>query len=131
MSIVAGTRQHRRLFAKCRVAMVLCLTGAAGSAFAAAANGASTNFPPPTTPREFFNTGTRELAAGKLREAEASLETALASQNERLQTPTLYNLGEVRFAQGAEELKKKPSAESVTARSRKAGEEGDEAIRAA
>ena len=41
--------------------------------------------PLPSTPREFFNSGTRELRAGKLREAEASLQTALASQIDRLQ----------------------------------------------
>ena len=65
---------------------------------------------PPATPREFFNAGTQQLSAGKLREAEASLETALASQNERLQPPALYNLGLVRFEQGVEELKKGPPA---------------------
>jgi len=42
---------------------------------------------PPETPREFLNAGTRQLCAGKLREAEASLETALASQDP---TPPTY-----------------------------------------
>jgi len=47
----------------------------------------------PFNPREFFNAGTRELTAGKFREAEAFLEAALASQTSVLQTPALYNLG--------------------------------------
>src|SRR5437868_3908593 len=64
----------------------------------------------PSKPRELYNAGTREFKSGKLREAEALLETTLASQDERLQTPALYNLGHVRFSQGKEELKKGPSA---------------------
>ena len=85
----------------------------------------------PSTPREFFNAGTRELTAGKFREAEAFLEAALASQNERLQTPALYNLGHVRFAQGVQELKKGPSTEATANLSRSAEEQGAAAIRAA
>jgi tetratricopeptide (TPR) repeat protein len=85
----------------------------------------------PSTPREFFNAGTRELNAGKLREAEAFLEAALATQNERFQTPALYNLGHVRFAQGKEELKKGPSREAAASLSQQAEEKGDAAIRAA
>jgi len=83
---------------------------------------------PPSSPREYFNAGTRQLSAGKLREAEASLETALTSQDERLQPPALYNLGLVRFAQGAEELKKGPAAKPTLARGQKATEQGDEAL---
>src|SRR5947208_10512772 len=85
---------------------------------------------PPAAPREFFNAGTRELRAGKLREAEALLESALSSQNERLQTPALYNLGHVRFSQGVEELKKGPSAASTAARSQLASAEGEAEIQA-
>src|SRR2546430_7852029 len=61
---------------------------------------------PPSSPRDFFNAGTQKLRDGKLREAEAFLETALTSQNERFQPPSLYNLGHVRFGQGVQELKK-------------------------
>src|SRR5262245_47431636 len=82
----------------------------------------------PNTPREVFNAGTRELEAGKLREAEALLELALSSQNERLQTPALYNLGHVRFSQGSEELKKGPSAQATALRSDKAVEQGEAAL---
>jgi tetratricopeptide (TPR) repeat protein len=85
----------------------------------------------PATPREYFNAGTRELKAGKLREAEAFFETVLASQQERLQTPALYNLGHVRFAEGVEELKKGPSAGASSAASKMAQMEADEAIRTA
>jgi len=84
----------------------------------------------PTTPRELFNAGTRELGAGKLREAEAFLESALASQDEHLQPPALYNLGHVRFSQGVEELKKGPSAAATAARSQLATAEGEAEIRA-
>lgn len=83
----------------------------------------------PQTPREFFNAGTRELLSGKLREAEASLETALASQDHRLQPPALYNLGHVRFRQGLEELKKGPSAGPTAARARAATQDADAAAR--
>src|SRR6266516_132983 len=80
---------------------------------------------PPAAPREFFNAGTRELRAGKLREAEALLESALSSQNERLQTPALYNLGHVRCSQGGEDLIKGPSAGASAALSRTAQEQGE------
>jgi Tfp pilus assembly protein PilF len=65
--------------------------------------GATPDSAPPATPREFYNAGARQLHAGKLREAEASLESALASQDQRLQPPALYNLGLVRFRQGIEQ----------------------------
>jgi hypothetical protein len=83
---------------------------------------------PPDTPREFFNAGTRQLNGGKLREAEASLESALASQDQRLQPPALYNLGLVRFGQGAEELKKGPAAKPTAARGQVAKQQADTAV---
>src|SRR5689334_24509675 len=67
----------------------------------------------PSTPQELFNAGTRKLQAGKLREAEAFLESSLSSQSEQLQPRALYNLGHVRFGQGVEELKKGPSGRQV------------------
>ena len=84
---------------------------------------------PPATPRDYYNAGTQELKDAKLREAEASLETAVASQQERLQVPALYNLGHVRFAQGIEALKKSPPAGPTLARGRAAERQADEAIR--
>ena len=86
---------------------------------------------PPENPREFFNAGTRQLDAGKLREAEASLETALTSQDQRLQPPALYNLGIVRFGQGVEELKKGPAAKPTAARGQTALQQADAALRQA
>jgi hypothetical protein len=85
----------------------------------------------PATPRDFFNAGTQKLLAGKLREAEAYLESALASQSDRIQPPALYNLGHVRFAQGAEELKKGPAGKPTAERARNAGHAADDASRAA
>src|SRR6188474_1794192 len=60
----------------------------------------------PVTAKDFFNTGTRRLQAGKLKEAEALLETALSKQVQGLQPGTLYNLGHIRYTQGIEELKR-------------------------
>jgi len=92
---------------------------------------AKAELPAPTTPRESYNAGTQQLRAGKLREAETFLETTVASQQEDLQAPALYNLGHVRFAQGIEVLKKSPPARPTAARGRAAEQEADEAIRRA
>lgn len=83
----------------------------------------------PVTPRDFYNAGTRELRRGKLREAEASLQTALTSQDDRLQPPALYNLGHVRFGLGLEELKKGPSATQSASRSQAATQNAGDALR--
>jgi tetratricopeptide (TPR) repeat protein len=93
--------------------------------------GAASEPAPPETPREFYNAGTRQLRAGKLREAEASLESALGSQDQPLEPPALYNLGLVRFGLGVEELKKGPQAGPTTARGRGALQQGDAALRQA
>ena len=85
----------------------------------------------PSSPREFFNAGTQKLREQKLREAEAFLESVLASQREHLQSPALYNLGHVRFGQGTNELKKGPAAGPTLDRGHKAAEQTDEAIRSA
>src|SRR6266851_3949566 len=85
----------------------------------------------PASPRESFNAGTLQLRQGKLREAESLLESALASQNEALQPPALYNLGHVRFGQGVEDLKNSPPGGPTASRGRAAAQLGDGAIRAA
>ena len=82
----------------------------------------------PESPREFFNAGTRQMAEGKLREAEAFFETALASQNVRIQPPTLYNLGHVRFSQGVAELKKGPKSGPTGAQARTATTAGTSSV---
>ena len=102
----------------------------ASSANAATApSGGSDKVTTPTTPLEFFNQGTKQLSAGKLREAESFFESVLASQKEPLQIPALYNLGHVRFDQGIEELKKGPAAEKTAARARAATDQASGAIR--
>jgi len=85
----------------------------------------------PASPREWFNAGARKLGDGKLKEAEAMLETALGAQSEALQPAALYDLGHVRFAQGVEELKKGPAAKPAKDRGTTAGAHGTDAIKAA
>ena len=87
--------------------------------------------PAPATPREFYNAGSALLRAGKLREAEAFFESALSSQRDELQYPSLYNLGHVRFGQGLEELKKSESAGASASRGKSAEQRATEAIRSA
>src|SRR5260221_3545319 len=134
-----------RTFAKARGSLVVVIAAAAALAASAPPPGsagvspASSPPPPapesepaaPSNPREFFNIGTQKLRLGKLREAEAFLESALASQTERLQAPGLYNLGHVRFGQGIEELKKGPGGRPTAARAHNASQAADEATRAA
>jgi len=100
------------------------------SAPPAAASAARAEMATPNTPREFYNAGTEQLRAGRLREAEAFLESAMASQRESLQVPALYNLGHVRFGQGIEVLKKSPPAGPTLDRGRAATQRADDALRA-
>ena len=83
----------------------------------------------PSTPRDFFNAGTRKLNEKKYKEAEALLEAALGTQAERVQAPALFNLGHIRFTQGVEELKKGPPAGPTAQRGRNAAQLADDAIR--
>lgn len=87
--------------------------------------------------RDFYNAGTWQLASGKLREAEALLENAVAAQDDSVQARSMYNLGHVRFGQGLEELKKGPPARAVLQQGQKAADAvagvvdaADEALRA-
>src|ERR1051326_5498173 len=84
----------------------------------------------PASPRDFFNEGTRKLEQTNFWRAEYNLEQVLQSQDERLQSPALYNLGHVRFGQGLEELKKGPPGGRTTSAGRTAAEHADEALRA-
>jgi len=133
-------RRHRRpaRFALLSVALSLIARSAAGEAAAPGSNHSSTTNSAahsetvaPSTPREFFNAGTEKLQAGKLREAEALLQSALSSQIARLQPPALYNLGWVRYGQGAEELKKTPPAGQTAGAARNVAQQADEAVRLA
>jgi tetratricopeptide (TPR) repeat protein len=87
----------------------------------------ATNFPPPISPRDFYNAGTKLLRAGKLKDAEDLLQNSVASQDEQAQAPALYNLGLVRVLQGAELLKKGPAAGPTAARGEAAADSADEA----
>ena len=75
-------------------------TSAASSLSALTAFAAAEHERRPTPPASSSTPARDSFSAGKLREAEASLETALASQDQRLQPPALYNLGLVRFRAG-------------------------------
>ena len=74
-----------------------------------------TNFVAPVTARDFYNAGTKLLAAKKFADAELMFQSALAAQDERVQSPALYNLGHTRFGEGVEFLKKRPDAQKVSA----------------
>jgi hypothetical protein len=80
--------------------------------------------------RELYNDGTRKLTEGKLGEAESYLQSAVASQDERVQPAALYNLGLTRFQQGARELTNAPEPGALDAQSTHAGQTGATAIHA-
>ena len=127
---VAGASNYARARLTLALLMAPVITG-----LSATAPQTAPEPPLPTSPREFFNAGTEQLRAGKLREAEASLETALGSQDDWLQPPALYNLGHVRFSQGAELLKKGPAAgptndrgRAAAAAAKAAADEADQAL---
>lgn len=124
-----GTRRRRfavtsealpsRSQARLPPAMAVALLGMFGVLNAAALTNVTTNAAsavpvrPPNSAREFYNLGSQQLSAGKLAEAEAAFQAALARQDERVRPVALYNAGHVRFAQGAEQLKKGPTAKTA------------------
>lgn len=85
----------------------------------------------PESPRGFYNQGTQWLKDGKWRDAETALQTAVASNDEKVQPAALYNLGHVRFQQGAEALKEAPDAGAAKQRGDAAAAWADRAISAA
>jgi tetratricopeptide (TPR) repeat protein len=85
--------------------------------------------PPP--PQQLYNDGTQKFRQGKLPEAEASLQTALQSQNDKIRAPALYNLGHVRVQEGEAALKKGPDGKAAQAAAKHASETTDSALRAA
>jgi hypothetical protein len=104
--------------------LALALLGAVWSGLAWAKDAAP-------TARQLYNQGTQKLNERKLREAEASLQGAVATQDQRVQSPALYNLGVVRFGQGVEELKSGPDGKATARRGDQAAASGEEAIRMA
>ena len=85
----------------------------------------------PATPRQLYNDGTRKLREGKLREAENCFQSAVASQDERVQPVALYNLGHVRYRVGEQELTNAPNSKALELQARRVYEVGGSAIRAA
>jgi len=100
------------------------------SAFNAVADGA-TNLPAPVTARDFFNTGTRFLAATNFISAEQMFGAALEQQDEQVQPLAEYNLGQARFAEGVDIFKKGPDAQKVSAQGEAVLAEGANAIQMA
>jgi tetratricopeptide (TPR) repeat protein len=115
----------------CLLAHPSHVRAAASEPSISATTNSHSELPAPSTPREFFNAGTEKLRTGKLREAEAFLESSLSSQIARLQPPALYNLGWVRYGQGTEELKKTPPAGQTAGAARAVAQQTDEATRLA
>jgi len=115
--------------AKTKCCSLVLTLAFAGSAFAAG----ETNIvaPSPVTARDFYNAGTKLLDAKKFFEAEQMFQSALATQDARVQPAALYNLGHARFDDGAEALKKKPDADSTAADGSLASADADAAIQRA
>ena len=87
-----------------------------------------TNAVAPVTAREFYNAGTRMLAAGQYTKAERMFHSALSAQVASVQPPALYNLGETRFDDGMKKLKQGPKANATLSRGDAASGMADEAL---
>jgi tetratricopeptide (TPR) repeat protein len=94
--------------------------------------GGQTNAPvaaaAPATARDFYNAGTKLLAAKKFVDAEKMFESALAAQDERVRPAALYNVGHGRFSEGLERLEKGPDAQKAGVQGRSALAAGAQAI---
>ncbi|MEQ1853659.1 MAG: hypothetical protein ABMA01_18950 [Chthoniobacteraceae bacterium] len=81
------------------------------------------------SPRDLYNEGAMKLGKGELREAETALREAVAKDAPDVQPLALYNLGHVRFQQGAETLKGEGSRQELLASADAATTVAEEAIR--
>jgi hypothetical protein len=106
-----------------RKIFVACVLTASGSAW-----GAETNAPP-VTARDFYNAGTRLLAATNYVEAEKLFQAALATQDEAVQPAALYNVGHTRFDAGLARLKQGPDAQKLAGQGQTALAAGEQAVR--
>lgn len=86
--------------------------------------------PAPVTARDFYNAGTKLLGGTNFLQAEKMFASSLAQQDERWQPLAMFNLGHVRFADGAAILKKGPDAQKVSVRGNAALAAGESALRA-
>jgi Ca-activated chloride channel family protein len=137
-----GTRRSAKAISSARAAAVMspaCLLGGVALLVAnpsLAATNDSTNTTViavqpgagPVSPREKYNAGTRKLKEGKLADAEALFQSVLLEHDERTRAAAVYNLGHVRFGQGAAELEKSPPARPTIERSRAAVQQGQHAV---
>jgi tetratricopeptide (TPR) repeat protein len=89
----------------------------------------NTNAPAPATARDFYNAGTRLLAAKKFPEAERMFQAALAAQDDRVQPAALYNVAHARFDDGFQRLKAGPDAQKAASQGSGALAAGEQAIR--
>src|SRR6059036_3972322 len=88
-------RAGERLGLRLRVRLGLRGLGGAAvllSFLAVSSFGAIAESDSPASPQQLYNHGTEKFREGKLREAEAALQMAVVSQNEKVQIPALYNL---------------------------------------
>jgi hypothetical protein len=117
-----GGREKSAHFLRC-IFLIVAVSFLLANSFAAADETESS-----TSPRQYYNDGANKLAQGKLQEAEANLQAAVASQNERIQPFALYNLGETRFLQGEAQLKQGPGHAGAMAGSQNASAAGNSAL---
>jgi hypothetical protein len=120
-----GTRRRRLKAATAQAVLALTLLGAMRMDAVEWESGQK------LSPRDSYNEGSRQLREGKLRDAEALLQAAVVSNDERLQPAALYNLGHVRFRSGKEALKEADDAGATQARSSQAESRTGKAIQAA
>jgi tetratricopeptide (TPR) repeat protein len=91
----------------------------------------ATHLPSPASARDFFNAGTKFLAATNFTGAEQMLGAALEQQDEQIRPLAEYNLGHARFAEGMEMFKKGPDPQQISTQGKNALTEGANAIQMA
>jgi tetratricopeptide (TPR) repeat protein len=124
-----GNRPQNRGVGRGSLAVLFTLVLAGFTTLRAFGSGDGSDLPP--SPQQLYNDGTQKFRQGKLPEAEAALQSALQSQNDKVRVPALYNLGHVRNQAGDAELKKGPDNKATQAAASHASESADSALRAA
>jgi tetratricopeptide (TPR) repeat protein len=82
----------------------------------------------PSTPREWYNTGTAQLQEGKLEAARDSLRAAVAGNDERVMPAALHNLGYARYELGARQLEELLRGPQAHERAQRAGQGAQAAL---
>jgi tetratricopeptide (TPR) repeat protein len=83
----------------------------------------------PESAYSLYNSGVKKLAEKDLKEAEAALRSAVATNHETVQPAALYNLGHVRFLQGKETLKGEGNRQQLLESSAAAAALAEEVLR--